>query len=280
MNNTELTMREIQQGSLRILVEIDKICRRLNLRYYLAYGTLIGAIRHHGFIPWDDDIDIMMPREDYKKLINYFVENETELKPLELFSYYNNKEYPYMISRISDSRYILDVDNEKNYGIGLFVDIYPIDGIGNTKREYVKRKTIASRYSSLCFLSTREHFEIGTTKSWKNKMLKFPAYIYAKYKGKDYFLKKLENMASEKEYDKCQYVGCLVWGTDGIRAVFPKEWFRDSVNIEFEGFSFHAPCMYHEVLTRLYGDYMKIPPKEKQISHHFYRAYRKEVYKL
>lgn len=274
-NNVELSMREIQKGSLNILFEIDKMCKQLNLRYYLAYGTLIGAVRHHGFIPWDDDIDIMMPRDDYKRLIGYFMENEKELKPLELFSYYNNENYPHMISRISDNRYILDVDNEKNYGLGLFVDIYPMDGIGNTKEEYTRRKKLASKYSSLCFLSTREHFEFGTTKGLKKKILKIPAYIYAKFKGKKFFLEKLEIMSAEKKYEEEQFVGCLVWGTDGVKAVFPKEWFEYSIGLEFEGKIFQAPIKYHDVLSRLYGDYMKIPPKEKQVSHHFYRAYKR-----
>ena len=275
-NNVELSMREIQKGSLNILFEIDKMCKQLNLRYYLAYGTLIGAVRHHGFIPWDDDIDIMMPRDDYKRLIGYFMENEKELKPLELFSYYNNENYPHMISRISDNRYILDVDNEKNYGLGLFVDIYPMDGVGNSEEEYTSRKNLASKYSSLCFLSTREHFEFGTTKGLKKKIIKIPAYIYAKIRGKKYFLEKLECMSAAKKYDEEQYVGCLVWGTDGVKAVFPREWFESSIGLEFEGMVFQAPIKYHDVLKRLYGDYMKIPPKEKQIGHHFYRAYKKD----
>ena len=82
-------------------------------------------------------------------------------------------------------------------------------------------------------------------------------------------------MSAEKKYAEEQYVGCLVWGTDGVKAVFPSEWFESSIGLEFEGMVFQAPIKYHDVLTRLYGDYMKIPPKEKQISHHFYRAYKK-----
>lgn len=272
----ELSMREIQETSLDVLMHIHNLCKKLGLRYYLAYGTLIGAIRHKGFIPWDDDVDIMMPRDDYKKLIQYFMENEKELYPLKLFSYYNDMDYPYMISRISDDRYWLDVDNEKDYGIGVFVDVYPLDGVGNSESEYTKRKKRASNYSSLCYLSTREHFEIGTTKSKIKKIIKYPAYLYAKMTGKDAFLKKLEKMAKEKSYDECEFVGCLVWGTDGIKAVFPKEWLAETTLVEFEGKEFFAPKMYDEVLSRLYGDYMKLPPEEKRISHHFYRAYRKE----
>ena len=112
---TELSLQEIQKGSLEILRIVAKICDKQGLIYYLAYGTLIGAIRHKGFIPWDDDIDIWMPRNDYKKFIEYFIKHKDELKPYELFSVYNNVDYPYEISRISDNRYVLDVDNEAPY---------------------------------------------------------------------------------------------------------------------------------------------------------------------
>ena len=168
MGTKELSMPQIQQESLKILDQISALCEKLNLRYYLAYGTLIGAIRHNGFIPWDDDIDIMMPRQDYMALIAYFQEHAEELKPLELYSTYNCPDYPYMITRISNSNYVLDVHNEKPYGLGLFLDIYPMDGMGNSEAEFTALKTKATRYSSLCFLSTRLHCEKGNTKTkWK-----------------------------------------------------------------------------------------------------------------
>ena len=123
MNQTPMSMPQIQQESLKILDVVSDICAKLQLRYYLAYGTLIGAIRHQGFIPWDDDIDIMMPRPDYEQLLQYFRDNAESLKPLELYSTADCPDYPYMITRISNSNYVLDVHNEKPYGLGLFLDI-------------------------------------------------------------------------------------------------------------------------------------------------------------
>ena len=111
MNRIEMSMEQIQQESLKILDTVAALCEKLHLRYYLAYGTLIGAVRHQGFIPWDDDIDIMMPRQDYKILLQYFREHAEELKPLEVFSTYNCPDYPYMITRISNTEYVLDVHN-------------------------------------------------------------------------------------------------------------------------------------------------------------------------
>lgn len=271
----ELTRREIQNGSLEILKKIDKICNDLNLEYFLAYGTLIGAIRHHGFIPWDDDVDIWMPRKEYQRFIDFCVNNPDELEPYVLMSQYNKKDYPHGIGRLVDPRFTLDVKNEIPYGLGLFVDIYPLDGAGDTEKEYKKRKKVASRYSSLCFLSSRVSLEKGTTRGLKKILLKFPAFIYAKLRGTRYFLNKLEEISKEKSYENCKFIGCMVWGTDGIRAIFPKEWFEDWVTVEFEASYFRVPKDYEKILRRLYGDYMKLPPKEKQKGHHFYKAYRK-----
>ena len=187
MNNI-LTIQEIQRGSVQILKVIDHICRKEKLKYYLIYGTLLGAVRHKGFIPWDDDVDIMMPRPDYEVLIKYFEEHKEELKPLEMFDYRSNKQYPYMIARLSDSRYILDVHNEKDYGLGLFVDIYPLDGAGNTEEEYTKIKKSSSPYASLCYLSTRKSVKRENTKSLLKYYIKYPAFLVAKIFGKDYFM--------------------------------------------------------------------------------------------
>lgn len=153
-NAEPLALEEIQEASLHILEKIADLCDQLHLRYYLIYGTLIGAIRHKGFIPWDDDLDIMMPRPDYEKLITYFIENTDALRPLELFEPRVNPDYPYMIARISDNRYILDVTNEKDYGIGVFIDIYPYDGLGNTPKEALHYGLKGDRLSSLCFQAT------------------------------------------------------------------------------------------------------------------------------
>lgn len=271
----ELTLQDGQSISLNIMKVVADICEQEGLVYYLAYGTLIGAIRHKGFIPWDDDIDIMMPRQDYHKLIEYFEKHEADLKPLQLFSIYNCRNYPYMITRISDSRYVLDVQNEKSYGMGVFIDIYPLDGVGDTVVEYTKNKNRASRYSSLCFLSTRIRCEKGNTKSKIRLMIKWPAFLYAKVRGKNHFIKKLEKMVEKCDYVNSNYVGCLVWGSDGVKCIFPREWLDETILVPFEGYEFRIPKEYDAILTRLYGDYMKLPPEKDRIAHHFYKIYKK-----
>lgn len=275
MKREELSLKQIQQESLNILIKIDEICKNENLVYYLAYGTLIGAVRHNGIIPWDDDIDIMMPRSDYDKLEAYFIRYRDELLPFQMFGPNINAQYPYMINRISNSDYIIETENEKTYGLGLFIDIYPLDGLGNTLREAERRKAKGCRLASLCFLSTRLKFTKGNTKSFVKTIVKFPAFYISKIIGKKYFSKKLHNLSKIQKYDNSVYVGCVVWAADdGHKGVFKREWLGKGRLHEFEGLSFNIPNDFDSILKKLYGDYMTPPPERECVGHHFYKAYR------
>lgn len=276
MNHKELSLMEIQQESLKILIKIHEICRKENLTYYLAYGSLIGAIRNNGIIPWDDDIDIMMPRTDYDKLEAYFCKHKEELAPLQMFGPKLDERYPYMINRISNHDYVIDTENEENYGLGIFIDIYPLDALGNTLKEAEKRKSKSCKLASLCFLSTRLTFTKGNTKSPLKLLLKLPAFCISKIMGKKHYFNALERIAKEKRYSDADYVGCVVWASDdGNKGVFEKKWLGTGKLHRFEEHEFCIPDDYDSILKKLYGDYMAPPPESEQIAHHFYKAYRR-----
>lgn len=275
MNNTPMTMAEIQQVSLQIVKKIHELCRQLGLRYYLAYGTLIGAIRHQGFIPWDDDLDIMMPREDYETLQAYFRDHKDALAPLELICPENNPDYPYTIGRVSNSDYLIDTDNEKPCGLGIFVDIYPLDNVGSDPKTYARQKNTASRYASLCFLSTRLRCEKGNTRSPLKRLVKYPAFLAAKLLGKRFFFRKLRKLATQYRHQDSPYTGVVEWGSDGVKDIYPKEWFGNGIALPYEDTQLTVPVNYDAVLRQMYGDYMQLPPENQRIAHHFYRAYRK-----
>ncbi len=272
----ELTIQEIQAVSLEILHTIAGICDEQHLRYVLIYGTLIGAIRHNNYIPWDDDVDIMMPRPDYDKLLAYLKMHIKEYTNLRVFNREECSEYPYMITRISDDRYTIKMANEKPYGMGIFIDIYPYDGLGKTKDEAVYYGLKGDRLSSLCYQATREHFAIETTTSTFRKIIKYPVYLVAKLIGKDFFQNKLEKLARVKDYDSSEYIGCVIWLSGGEKDIFPRKWFDETIMMQFDKYKFRIPKHYDEVLRHEYGDYTKLPPEKDRIGHHFFKVYKKE----
>ena len=271
----ELSIKEMQEISLEILHTIAEICEAQHLRYTLIYGTLIGAVRHQGYIPWDDDVDIMMPRPDYDKLLLFLKNHIGRYPHLKVFNIEECPEYPYMITRISDERYEIEMENEKSYGMGVFIDIYPFDGLGNTKKEAVRYGLKGDRLSSLCYQSSRKHFAVETTTSAIKKILKFPAYLYAKLRGKEHFQNKLEKLARVKDYDSSEYVGCVVWLSGGEKDIFLRKWFDETVMMPYEKYEFRIPKFYDSVLRHEYGDYMQLPPEEERIGHHFFKVYKK-----
>ena len=276
----EMTNKEMQAVELEILKVLSNICEEQNLDYFLMYGTLLGAARHKGFIPWDDDLDIMMKRSDYDKLLKYLVEHEKELMPYKLFSKVNNPEYPFMISRFCDTRYKYVANNEKDCGMGLFVDIYPLDGAGHSWKEVKKKGNYFRFLSSMCFLASREHFfvdhvEYSSKMSIKQTVIKIPLYLIAKVTGVEFWFKRLEKLKDKYKYDECEFVGPTTWQSDYRRDVMKKEWVDETIFVQFEDSKFRAPKRYKDVLKHKYGNYMEMPPVEKRVATHDYKAYRK-----
>lgn len=271
-----LTMKEIQEVSLMVLKKITDLCERHGFRYFLAYGTLIGAIRHKGYIPWDDDVDIMMPRPDYERFLSYFAEHKDELEFLQIFTPETCKTYPYVLARVSDSRYTINVKNERNCELGVFIDVYPLDGIGHSEAEALSHLKKTTKYPSLIFLATRIYYHFGITKGWKKRLLKIPAFVYTHIMGKKYFMSKLYDLLKLYKYEDCEYVGAAAWCTQPRKNVYKKEWCEDLIKAPFECYDFYIPRHYDEMLKVTYGNYMELPPEKDRIYHHMYKAYKKD----
>lgn len=264
--NTELTIKETQEAAFVVLKKLKEIFDWNNWKYYLAYGTLLGAIRHNGFIPWDDDIDIWVPRKDYELFIKYCIEHEQDLKPFELFHYKLKKNYVYTIGRFSDSRYKTDYENVKDYGLGVFVDIYPLDGMNPNDFHICKKINKVKREIAIC----------GTIKiPRKNKikyLLKLPYALVVKKKNLNKLLKLNDNLAQKYDFESCNNFCCMAW--DSKQFPYKKEWLGNCTHI-FNGELFRIPENYDEILKKLYGDYMKFPPKEERVGHHYYKVYKR-----
>lgn len=274
MRAEPLNLRETQLESLRILRLFDEICSELNLSYWLMYGSLIGAIRHNGFIPWDDDLDVGMPRDDFNKLIDFFDKNSSKCLPFVLINYDGSRrEVPFLIARLSNTEF----KQIGEYGfalqeMGTFIDIYPFDGMGDNQKEAYKFKkrceSHVKDYVDTCY------FKMG------NKLKDPLRFLKKKIKSKmigpsSLHLKRLTDELETYSYANSTYVGNCTWNYGFPNDFYRREDFDEVIRIQFEDFSAPVPIGFDRVLATCYGDYMQLPPEEERIGHHYYSIVRR-----
>lgn len=272
-----LEMKDIQRVSLEILKFVTSICEREDFRYSLMYGTLIGAIRHQGFIPWDDDVDIMMPRPDYERFLEYCYNHKEELGVYEIFNPDTHKDYIYGITRVSDSRYeIIKEETSENCGMGIFIDVYPYDGLGNDKEEALRLLSATRKYCDTIVDMTRVEQHIPESLNYKGKTVHIINRIINRCLGTRHYLGKISSLRGKHTFDGSDYVGPLMWYfSKPHKVLFKRSMFDKLVKVPFEDGLFYVPSEYHELLTQEYGNYMQLPPPEKRIYQHAYKAYEK-----
>lgn len=264
----KLSLDEIQQASFIILQKIKEICKILNINYSLAYGTLIGAIRHKGFIPWDDDIDVIMKREDYNKFIEFCIKNKETIKPFELKSFKTDKKYLYPISRLSDSRYKADFfDGSKHYEIGTFVDIYPFDKVENEDKRWLKK--LHNNIRKISIMSCSKYM---SPKGIIKKIFKPFYYLITRFCNLNNLINKQDVLAQKYNKKNSSYVGCVLWDNQRL---YNSNIFDEFIEVEFNGDLFSCIKEYDYMLRENYGDYMQLPPEEERIPHHYYDLYKK-----
>ena len=190
MNNMEeLTLHETQQISLNVLKKVIEVCEKLNLTYWITYGTLLGAIRHGGFIPWDDDLDIAMKADEYEILVQYINDNPDECYPLVVHNKNTVKNCFYNISRVCDIRYNY-VFTEFNYCSGAFIDIYPYEALGKEDERVNWEKWFLRNTYLKKFINMSCSRSIFYGRNTITKIANLPKCIYSKFKGNMFFLKK------------------------------------------------------------------------------------------
>lgn len=258
MDSAEVQSAALKQIEKEILKEIIIVCEKLQLRYYIMGGSLIGAIRHKGFIPWDDDIDIAMPREDYET----FLKEAKSLLPEHLFlqSIWSDSEFLQCFAKVRNSNTTfveIPVKNQKMHH-GVFVDIFPLDYYPEDPKLQKKYE----RKKKLYYRRIVAKMEFDTRKSFKNKLgdvlikLLFPSWRSV--------LKKQDKLYRSVPKSN------LFTKTGGYKnEVIPVSWYGEGTTVTFEDLQVKAPKQYDKLLTHIYGEYMVLPPKEKQVGHHY-----------
>lgn len=265
----ELTLEELKKIEFDILKHFDAFCKEHNIRYYLAFGTLLGAIRYKKFIPWDDDVDVLVPREDYDRLLKIYEDNSQ----YKLFAFEKDGKFHYPFAKLCNMTTRKEQTVYKNKGVelGVEIDIFPLDTWDNDfDKAKLEVKRIKNYQKWLKATKLDKPLSAHPIKCFVWSMI-LPL---VKMIGGGFFVKKMIKESNKPEQRGSRYVGAKVWAIYGDRGIIPAEVFSESIEIEFEGQMFPAPQGYDTYLTCLYGDYMPEPPKEKQKTHHAFNAYR------
>lgn len=261
-NKHYLSSDEIHSALLNILVEFDRICRKHQLRYSLAYGTLIGAVRHKGFIPWDDDIDVLMPRPDYEKFRE--LARNGELSEHFLISEDRGKKAFYPFIKVMDDRYRIETHTTREVPF-LFLDVFPLDGAPETEKE-IKRKFARRKFYNAMEAGAR--WAVPERKRYLIlRLVGLPFYLFGTLYGNAHACNKAWKNAIKDDYDRCDK--CAVFVFCYSKAVMDKRMFSELTELEFEGKKFLAISAYDEFLKKVYGNYMTPPPPSKRKSHTF-----------
>ena len=261
-----LNQEEIKEKLVTLLKQYDEVCLNNNFTYYLAYGSLLGAVRHNGFIPWDNDVDVCMPKDEYDKFIDYCKNNDT---PFILFESSINSDYYYHYAKLSDPSTIIDdFYNKEIDGLGIFIDIYPLYSlnIAKNKESIVHFITEKLHYLAL-YSSSKKYYP---SKLFAVNLIKYPTYIFSKILKSSSWIN-IRNRYIEKLQIK--------YGTQNLYlsgdSVVSKTIFDKPQRIEFENITVNAPSNIDEYLKIMYGNYMELPKEKDQTYEHQYKAYVK-----
>lgn len=252
-------IRPLQLRILDILVAFDKVCREHNLRYYLWAGTMLGAVRHKGFIPWDDDADVAMPREDYERLVAHC--DEWLPQPMELTCLEKNPKFTGTYAKLIDaSTTIIERYDFMSVG-GIYIDIFPIDGVASCKcqaKANVKKFSFIRKMAYFCNRNPYKHGKGAS--SWIPRTVQ---HFYTNEQLQSKGIACMKKYPYEGSMNVCDY-------DDGSKGIMPKEYIGEPTPIEFEGVQLMGVEQPDKYLEHKYGDYMTIPPGDKQRQHNFY----------
>ena len=265
----EISPQEYKKVCLNLLIKFHEVCDKYHLRYIIDSGTLLGAIRHKGFIPWDDDIDISMPREDYEKLIQLFDKDESIFGSYKLASPYNkyNIYKPYL-NLLDPSTIACSATRKEKYYHPIWIDIFPEDGY-ETKEEAFKVGRKIRKYMAIGRYPISKPLLVKNEKGLMNKCRRLLSNIYNNvfhniHASKRALIKADKLAKSQKPNDKVMFY----FGKDNMNLDLSKmSYYTDTILGDFEGHKFCIPKDYDSKLKTLYGDYMKLPPEDQRLLH-------------
>lgn len=261
----EIGKEELKKIQIAILVSIHEFCEQQGLRYSLCFGTLLGAVRHKGFIPWDDDIDIMMPRPDYERFRTTYPGFNPHYS---VQSYHIDDSYWFNFVKVYDNRTLFIEDAARN---GVFVDVFPVDGFpdDNQEIEHILDKATLLLNRDLRW-ATKEYKVKTQRKDFIPHYLKYMCRNLL-VDSRQHTIKKIDNLFLSNSFDSSSMAGVFFF--DKMLAILPKSLYEQYKLIQFEGYLFYCIDDTHRYLKSLYGDYMQLPPLEQRVGRHNIHAF-------
>ena len=263
MEQKQFNTKEIQTNLLEILLYFNDFCRQNNLKYTLAGGTLLGAVRHKGFIPWDDDLDIFMLREDYEKL--YTIWNKhADINRYSIVRSNEKLNIHHSATEIQDNNttFVLSRNLDLDSHQGLMIDVIPLDNVAPTIFGKISQMINSMIYCCFNFQRMPEHKGGLTTLATKIALTIVPSFKLR------YLIWNYADRQIRKYSDKSGLVASFGEGATIMRQRFPRDWFLDPLFLEFEGHILPVPADYDKWLSVSYGDYMQLPSIDEQIPRH------------
>lgn len=262
-----LTIGDVKGLSLQILHEVDGFCSQHNIKYSLAYGTLLGAVRHKGFIPWDDDVDIMMSRPDYEKFVSEYPHDDES--QFSVASFETDKDFHYALAKIVCNATVNDELGYDKYGFG--IDLFPIDKIPINCQDAVRLLKQQHRSWNLFMIKAMKW---DTKRGLLKNLLMCIAKVICVFVPYSYIHRTMSNRVNKYKQLTGYKMGCL-FSPYGEREIMNKNIYEQIVALPFENDQYSCIKEYDRYLTNIYGDYMKLPPEEKRVSTHSINAWWK-----
>lgn len=263
----EMTLQEVQKVSLDILKDVHEFCESHNIRYSLAYGTLLGAIRHKGFIPWDDDVDIVIPRPDFER----FCREYKSLCGYKLYAPDNSSSF-LTYARVCNNEHtqVKTACPWTKTPTGLWIDIFPLDGLPSDETVFLKIvKDIRGIQKKVDGLRSGRYHRLSNSISVRNFIATlFRRCLYYKYDINELLCQHV-NLIKKDKYESADYCGQLSVMDYPEKEHNPKEDFAFFIKVPFENSEFYVMSGYDNVLKRYYGNYMQLPPKAQQVPPQF-----------